>query len=224
MKSTFSLGMAFLFGLLLICAGCNHSSTTDNHPVPTPEDIKIGRQAISINEVSLLARTGFHKEALDAVKRRHVPEMLSAEDELKLRDFAKPELLAALKDPENILSPAQKDAYDEAKGKQTVQAQQTAATQTLQANNQRAVASAAADQAWSASVADQQETERRRRLNQEASYAAEQAKAERAQREREQLRSTEEKWRMMDAQNSYHRPYNTPVPNRRLRTDPNRQP
>ena len=120
---------------------------------------------------------------------------------------------------ENILTPAQKDAYDEAKSRQMVQTNQAANTQALQANNQRQAASAQTEQAWAASVAEQQENERRRQLNQEAMYAAERSRAEQEAREYEQRRSTEEKWRRMEAQNSYHRPYNTPPPFRRIRPD-----
>jgi hypothetical protein len=207
--------VALLMALVFTLSSCHRSTTA----VPTAEDIRIGRQAISVSEVSLLARSGLHREALDSVKQRHVPEQLSAEEELNLRGFAKAELLAALKDPQNILTPAQKDAYDEAKGKQAVQANQAANTQALQANNQRQLSSAQTEQAYAASVAEQQENERRRQLNQQSIYTAERAKAEREAREQEQLRSVDEKWRTIDAQNSYHRPYNTPYPSRRIRPD-----
>ena len=115
MKATLPSRIA-LFALLTIATtACNRvspptASADETRPAPTAEDIRIGRRAISVNEVSLLARSGLHTEALAAVQQRRVPEELSAEDELKLRGFAKPELLAALKDPENILTPAQKDA------------------------------------------------------------------------------------------------------------------
>jgi hypothetical protein len=203
-----------LFALLLFAASaCNRVSTptaADTRPVPTAEDIRIGRKAISVNEVSLLARSGLHKEALAAVVQRHVPEELSAEEELKLRGFAKPELLAALKDPQYILTPAQKDAYDEARSTHLVQKEQAANTQAVQANNQRQLASAQTEQAWAASVAEQQEIERRRRLNDEATYAAERAKAEREAREHEQLRSVEARWRNIEHDNRYPRTYSTP--------------
>ena len=209
-----------LFALLLVAlTACNRApapTAVETRPVPTTEDIRMGRRAISVNEVSLLARSGLHKEALVAVQQRHVPEELSAEEELKLRGFAKPELLAALKDPQNILTPAQKDAYDEAKGNQLAQTEQAANTQALQANHQRQLASAQTEQAWAASVAEQQETERRRRLNQEATYAAEQSKAEREAREYEQRRSVEARWRNIEVQNTYPRTYGTPDPYRRV--------
>lgn len=220
MKSIFPSRIAFLFALLLAVSACNRTPVAEQtRPAPTAEDIRIGRRAISINEVSLLARSGMHKEALEAVVQRHVPEELGAEEELKLRGFAKPELLAALKDPQNILTPAQKDAYDEAMNNQLVQKGQTANTQALQANNQRRLAAAQTEQAYAASLADQQEAERRRRLNDEARYEAERAKAEREAREYEQRRSVEQRWRSIEAQNAYPRTYSTPPLYRRSVTD-----
>lgn len=220
MKSTLPFRIA-LFGLVLWAAtACNRVSTPavaeQTLPAPTAEDIRIARRAISVNEVSLLARNGLHKEALASVLQRRIPEELSAEEELKLRGFAKPELLAALKDPQNILTPVQKDAYDEAFANQLAQKEQVANSQALRANNQRQLASAQTEQAWAANAAEQQEIERRRRLNQEAAYAAEQSKAEREARERDQLRSVEARWRNIEVQNAYPRTYSTPYrPSRR---------
>lgn len=210
MKSTIPSRVAFFLLLLFTAASCNRTSPVAERPAPTAEDIRIGRRAISVNEVSLLARSGLHKEALTSVLQRHIPEELSAEEELKLRDFAKPELLAAMKDPQNILTPAQKDAYDEAQSTKLVQKEQVANSQALQVNNQRQAAAAQTDQAWAASVAEQQEAERRRQLNQQAAYEAERSKAEREQREREQLRSVEQRWRNIEVQNTFARPYSTP--------------
>lgn len=211
-----------LFAALLCTFGaCNRSSnsTADQpRPTPTAEDIRIGRQAIPIKEVSLLARNGLHKDALAAVVRRHIPEELSAEEELKLKGVAQPALIAAMKDPQYILTPAQKDVYDEAKGKQLAQKEQASNFQVVQANNDRQLNAVQTDQAWAASVAEQEEAARRERAHRELTYAAEQAKAERAAREQEQLRSVENRWRTMDAQNSYNRPYNTPIPARPYRS------
>jgi hypothetical protein len=221
MKFIIPSKLILLAALLCTFGACNRpSNSTADQPRPTPsaEDIRIGRQAISLKEVSLLARNGFHKDALAAVVRRHIPEELSAEEELKLKGVAQPELIAAMKDPQYILTPAQKDAYDEAKGKQLVQKEQASNFQVLQANNERQLNAAQTDHAWADSVAEQAEAARRERAHRELVYAAEQAKAERAAREQEQLRSVENRWRTMDAQNSYHRPYNTPIP---IRSDRN---
>jgi hypothetical protein len=220
MNTFFLSRIAILVALLFAMNACNHApspSTAEAPAVPSAEDIRIGRQAISINEVSLLARSGFHKDALTAVQQRHIPEHLTAEEDVQFKGFAKAELLAALKDPANILTPLQKDAYDEAKSKSANVKQQTANTQNLLANNQRQQANAQADQAWAASVAEQQETQRRAQLNREAIRAAEQSKAEQAAREHEQLRSVEDKWKTMEFQNDRHRTYATPPPVRRYR-------
>jgi hypothetical protein len=218
MKSTIPSRITLCALLLVAASACNRVSTRPGAEqtlaAPTAEDIRIARRAISVNEVSLLARNGLHKEALTSVLQRRIPEELSAEEELKLRGFAKPELLAALKDPQNILTPVQKDVYDEAFSNQLAQKEQVANSQALQANSQRQVASAQTEEAWAANAAEQQEADRRRRLNQEAAYAAEQSKAEREAREREQLRSVEARWRNIEVQNTYpptpHRVYRRP--------------
>ncbi|MFL6590770.1 MAG: hypothetical protein ACJ8M4_11430 [Chthoniobacterales bacterium] len=216
-KSLFPLTFAMFSALLLSLTACQRSTDTAGQPAPTAEDLRIGRQAISINEVSLLARAGYHKDALDAVNRRHIPEHLSAEEELQFKSFAKPELLAAMKDPANILTPVQKDVYDDANIRKTAGKEQLA---SAQANRQQQLASAAMNNASAASFAEQQEIARREHLNRQAAYEAERSRAEREAREHEQLRSTEEKWRRMDAQNSYHRPYSTPVQYRRYYSQP----
>jgi hypothetical protein len=213
MKSTFLPHLAVLSALLLGFTACDRASKeAAQRPVPTAEDIRIGRHAISINEVSLLVRSGAAKEALDAVVRRHIPEPLSAEEQLQFQTFGKPELMAALVDPQNILTPAQKDAYDESKGRRNAEKEQLA---NGNISRQQQVARTETDKMWAASAAEQAEVARRERLNREAAYEAERSRAEREAREYEQRRSTEDKWRLMEAQNSYHRPYNTPVPNRR---------
>ncbi len=192
MSSTISKNIAILVALLV--AACNRA--------PSAEDVRIGRQAISIAEVSLLARSGYPEEALAAVKRRHVPEQLSGEEELQFRGFAKGELLAALKDARNILTPPQKDAYDEAKGKQAIQKEQAANKQSLEANN-------LIQRANEASATEQQEMQRRAQLSQYASQVSEQRQGEQTAREQEQLRSVDARWRSMEAQNDSHRTYGT---------------
>jgi hypothetical protein len=216
--------IAILAGLLFGSNACNRAVTITTAKAPetprgpTAEDVRIGRGAISISEVSLLARTGFHKDALAAVKQRHVPEHLTAEEMVHFQGFAKPELLAALRDPVNILTPFQKDAYDEAKTKSASLKQQLASTQGALANSKSQQAHAQAEQAWAASVAEQQEIQRRERLHQENLYAAERSKAEQTAKEREQLRSVEDRWKLMEFQNSIRQqPYGTTPVVRRYR-------
>jgi hypothetical protein len=213
---------ALLVALFFVTNACNRAvtittSTPEKSRAPSAEDTRIGRGAISINEVSLLARTGFHKDALAAVQQRHIPEHLTAEEMVHFQGFAKPELLAALKDPANILTPLQKDVYDEAKSKSASLKQQAANTQGVLANNQRQQANVQAEQAWAASAAEQQEIQRRERLHQENLYAAERSKAEQAAREREQLQSVEDRWRRMEYQNQNRQSYGTTPVVRRYR-------
>lgn len=199
--------VAILAALLFASGACNRTTTT------TVEDVRIGRQAISLSEVSLLARSGYSKEALAAVTLRHVPEPLSAEEELALRSFAKDELLAALKDSRNILTPPQKDAYDEAKGRQAIQKEETMNRRNLAADNQIQQANAAA-------AGEQQDIQRRTQLSQATLRLADQRQAERDSREREQLRSTEARWNAIDVQNQRHGTYARPYHIRTTNTPP----
>ena len=74
----------------------------------------MGRQALPIAEISLMLRGGTSQAALVAdVNRRHIPEKISAALELELKDKgAGPDLIAALKDSNNVLSENQKNAFD----------------------------------------------------------------------------------------------------------------
>jgi hypothetical protein len=121
---------------------------------------------------------------------------------LQFRGFAKGELLTALKDTGNILTPGQKDAYDEAKDKQSIQKEQAANKQSLEADN-------LIQRAYAASAAEQQEIQRRAQLSQDAMRVAEQRQREQDAREQEMLRSSEARWRSMEAQNDSHRTYGT---------------
>lgn len=200
MKSLPLQTIALLAALLFIGAACNRAPTVDNvRRSPTADDVRIGREAISLSEVSLLARTGLAKEALDAVKQRHIPERLSAEEEVFFRGFANAELLAALKDANNILTPVQKDAYDEAKGKQAIQKEREAIKKSLEANT-------LLQRAYETSSVEQQEIERRAHLSRIALRGSEQRIAEQAARERQKIREIEAQSRLTDEQNR-NRPY-----------------
>jgi hypothetical protein len=203
MKSLPPQTIAILAALVFVSSACNRAPTANvESRGPTADDVRIGREAISLSEVSLLARTGLTKEALAAVKQRHIPEHLSAEEEVQFRGFANAELLAALKDANNILTPAQKDAYDEAKGRQALQKEQEANRKNLEANNQL-------QKAYEASSAEQQEKDRRAYLSQIAMRHSEQRVAEQTARERQQLRDIEARSRLQDEQNR-NRPHYVP--------------
>lgn len=186
MKSLPPQTIAILAALLFLNGACNRA--------PSAEDVRIGREAISINEVSLLARTGLAKEAVAAVKQRHVPEQLSAAEDLQFRGFANAELLAALKDPKNILTPTQKDIYDAAKGRQDIQKEQEANRKNLEANN-------LLQRAYETTSVEQEEVDRRAHLSRIALRQSEQRIAEQTDRERQQLREIEARSRLTDAQN-----------------------
>jgi len=221
MKSLPLQTIALLAALLFIGAACNRAPTPTAQEVqigPTADDVRIGREAISLSEVSLLARSGLAKEALDAVKQRHVPERLSAEEELFFRGFAKAELLAALKDANNILTPAQKDAYDEAKGKQAIQKEREAIKKSLEANN-------LIQRAYETSSVEQQEIQRRAHLSRIALRETEQRIAEQTARERQKLREIEIQSRITDEQNRnrpFYGPYYPAYPVRRTTSPPPR--
>lgn len=207
MKSLPPQTIAILAASLFISSACNRAPTSGDvrirSNVPTADDVRIGREAISLSEVSLLARTGLAKEALAAVKQRHVPEHLSAEEELQFRGFANAELLAALKDANNILTPAQKDAYDEAKGRQAIHKEKEANRKNLEANN-------LLQRAYETASVEQEEIQRRAHLSQIALRASEQRVAEQTARERQQIRDIEARSRLQDEQNRNRRIYSVP--------------
>jgi hypothetical protein len=207
MKSPSPQTLAILATLLFTIGACNRG--------PTAEDVRIGRGAISLSEISLLARTGLTKEALAAVKQRRVPQHLSAEEELKFRGFANAELLAALKDANNILTPAQKDIYNEEKGRQEIQKEQETNRKNLEANN-------LLQRAYETSSVEQDEAQRRANLSQVALRQSEQRTAEQTARERQQLWDIEARSRLQDQQNRNRPNYVPYFPATRTTTPPPR--
>lgn len=103
--------LAVLAALFFLGQACKRTPAT---VAQTAEDVRIGRQAMPISEVSLMLRGGTSQNALIAdVNRRHIPEKISAALELDLKDKgAGLGLIAALKDENNVLSESQKNAFD----------------------------------------------------------------------------------------------------------------
>lgn len=93
------------FAFLILVTACNEPLTS--------EDVRIGRQAISIDEVSLMLRSGSSEEdIIKEVQTRHIPEKIDAARELELRTHgAGPKLIAALKDTGNVLTKKQQIAF-----------------------------------------------------------------------------------------------------------------
>jgi hypothetical protein len=80
----------------------------------TAEDLRVARQAMALNEVSLMLRSGYKEQAIIAeISRRRVSEKPDGkmEDSLR-RSGASPALIQALKTDANVLTRNQKRAYD----------------------------------------------------------------------------------------------------------------
>lgn len=114
------LGFAFL-----ILSGCNRAPA----PVPlTAEDVRIARQAMPLNDVSLMLRSGYKQDAIIAdVRKKRIPAPpdAAAEDSL-VQSGASPALIAALKAKENLLTANQKEAFDNLAAEKTQRVQQEA--------------------------------------------------------------------------------------------------
>jgi hypothetical protein len=106
-----------LLAMLLTLAGC---AKPPGVPVPTAEDRRIAKQAIALSEVLLRLRGGEREQqVLAEVTARRVPEVVDSITENKLLDArASSAFIAALKAPENVLTAAQKIAYDEYRSEQ----------------------------------------------------------------------------------------------------------
>ena len=118
---------ALLVTMLFALNACDKPTAKDAKPAaedakptaedakPTAEDVRIGRRAMPISEASLMLRNGYSQKAIVAeVNRRHIPEKISGATEVELTaNGAGPDLIAALKDENNLLTRNQKGAYDE---------------------------------------------------------------------------------------------------------------
>ncbi len=149
-----------LGALFVAASGCNRARVITPIPQPvvnaapaplTAEDVRIGREAMPLSEVSFMLRGGTSQPTIIAdVNRRHIPEKISPELELQLSENgAGPNLIAALKDEKNILTRNQKNAFDKnmnddaTRQQGRAQASQTAAvarSQTQEEERQRLVA------------------------------------------------------------------------------------
>jgi hypothetical protein len=89
-----------LIKMTLIATALIGASAYLHRSPATAEDLRIGRQAMPISEVKLMLHGGSSQDSItDEVKRRHIPEKISAATEIELTESgAKPVLIAALKD------------------------------------------------------------------------------------------------------------------------------
>lgn len=113
------IGLALLLCLGTACSRSNpdtkaNASKAAASPAgPSEEDLRVAREAMSISEVVAQLRAGVPKEkVLDLVQRRRLTSLAVPSAELELAaNGADHKLLAALKDPANLITPAQETAY-----------------------------------------------------------------------------------------------------------------
>jgi hypothetical protein len=99
---------------VLSLSGCGRAPRQAEHTL-LPADYQAARQAVSPKEVSLMLRNGYKDPAIIAeITRRHVTEKPDAQAEAALVQWgAGPALIEALRVDANVLTPRQKEAYDE---------------------------------------------------------------------------------------------------------------
>lgn len=124
--------------LLLTVTGCHHdtpapapkAAATPAAKGPSEEDIRVARNALTIRDVVGELRAGVPKEKVLAdVKQRHLTSLAVESSELELAaNGAGHELLAALKDPSNLLSPMQEAAYTQTVARYTAEKPRAATT------------------------------------------------------------------------------------------------
>ena len=112
-KPSVNLRRSLLRFLPLLCsiiAACDKGGLT----LFTADDLQVARRAISINEVSLMVRSGYdQKTIISEIEQRHISAMIDPKTEESLIRFgAKPSLIATLKNETNVLTAAQKRAFD----------------------------------------------------------------------------------------------------------------
>ena len=117
-------GWAFFLSLSLLTCACHRNDTPAVAAVvagplqptrPSPEDFVVAKNAMRLSEVAFKLRGGTPKDELlaEVLRRKVVTSMVSA-TELELAAFgAGSRLLAALKDPINLLTEKQEQAYGE---------------------------------------------------------------------------------------------------------------
>jgi hypothetical protein len=192
MRFTSLIKITLIATTLIAANGCSRRSPA------TAEDLRIGRQAMPISEVKLMLHGGSSQNSItDEVKRRHIPEKISAATEIELTESgAKPALIAALKDENNILTENQKDAFD-------TRMKLTNATRQGVAAMQSSAASAQAN-------AESQERQRLLDLQNETYRIVENKQKEQAARDAKQIRDVDARWKAAERQNGSRRVYSTP--------------
>jgi hypothetical protein len=130
-----------------------------------------GYSAVTLNEISLMLRSGFSSATvLQELRTRHFAGNIDSEAETNLQTFgASPELIAALKNPNNTASESEKidlkrsveSRAIEAKRITKEAAEQAAEQQRLQHENQQIVVVPAPSEAWRFKLPSEIEAERK---------------------------------------------------------------
>ena len=95
---------------VFLSSGCSRKSER----IPLAEDLRVAQKAMSINEVSLMLRSGYKDQAIvTEVARRRIPAKPDVQTENALiKSGANAALIQALKTDSNVLTVNQKEAYD----------------------------------------------------------------------------------------------------------------
>ena len=82
---------------------------------PTEADLKFAREVMNLSDVLVMLRAGVPNETIiSEVQRRHIPQVLVEAGELGMAaNGANRHLIAALKDPRNMLTESQDKAYSQ---------------------------------------------------------------------------------------------------------------
>jgi hypothetical protein len=191
-----------LGALFVAASGCNRTPTVapvvapvahplvNQAPAPlTAEDVRVGREAMPVSEVSLMLRGGTSQATIIAdVNRRHIPEKISPALELQLsKDGAGPNLIAALTDEKNILTRNQKDAFDK--------------QMNDDATRRQRVAQAAQTAAVAGSIAEEKERQRLLALQKETYRIVEKKQKEQADHDKKQIREVDARFKAAELQN-----------------------
>ncbi len=204
-------GMPTIAGLIrplvlavaVCCTSCSRtedrgeaSTADDMVPVfddraPTVGDLQIARRAIQIGEIAVMLGGGVPEEnIISEINQRHVPEKINAAAEIGLVGRgAGPALIAALKNPENVLTEVQRAAYAEHLAQNTT-------TKRPQPSNREEVI-----------PAEEKERQRLLGLQKDGFRIAEQRRVEQVERERRHTRELEDRRRSMEKQNSSRETY-----------------
>jgi hypothetical protein len=125
-RAVLSLTIPWLFLTVLSLGGCEREAeksaqttalkatvTPAQSAQPSADDVRIGREVMPLTEVLAQLKAGVPKlKVLENVRRRHIATMIVEANELEFAaNGAGRDLIAALRDPGNLPTPAQEAIY-----------------------------------------------------------------------------------------------------------------